>query len=116
MINQYVSRIGSMEKMEEYWNKSATQIRETLRENAREGLTVQRMQQKLVGEVKITPAEVRRYYQSLPQDSIPYIPTQVEVQIITQKPRIPVEEVEEVKNACVSLPIVLTRVKPVSLL
>ena len=55
MINQYVSRIGSMEKMEEYWNKSATQIRETLRENAREGLTVQRMQQKLVGEVKITP-------------------------------------------------------------
>ena len=42
MINQYVSRIGSMEKMEEYWNKSATQIRETLRENAREGLTVQR--------------------------------------------------------------------------
>lgn len=116
MINQYVSRIGSMEKMEEYWNKSATQIRETLRENAREGLTVQRMQQKLVGEVKITPAEVRRYYQSLPQDSIPYIPTQVEVQIITQKPRIPVEEVEEVKNACVSLPIALTRVKPVSLL
>ena len=98
MINQYVSRIGSMEKMEEYWNKSATQIRETLRENAREGLTVQRMQQKLVGEVKITPAEVRRYYQSLPQDSIPYIPTQVEVQIITQKPRIPVEEVEEVKK------------------
>ena len=56
------------------------------------------MQQKLVGEVKITPAEVRRYYQSLPQDSIPYIPTQVEVQIITQKPRIPVEEVEEVKK------------------
>lgn len=98
LINQYVSRIGSMEKMEEYWNKSATQIRETLRENAREGLTVQRMQQKLVGEVKITPAEVRRYYQSLPQDSIPYIPTQVEVQIITQKPRIPVEEVEEVKK------------------
>ena len=98
MINQYVSRIGSMEKMEEYWNKSATQIRETLRENAREGLTVQRMQQKLVGEVKITPAEVRRYYQSLPQDSIPYVPTQVEVQIITQKPRIPVEEVEDVKR------------------
>ena len=68
MINQYVSRIGSMEKMEEYWNKSATQIRETLRENAREGLTVQRMQQKLVGDVKITPAEVRRYFQNLPQD------------------------------------------------
>ena len=98
MINQYVSRIGSLEKMEEYWNKSATQIRETLRENAREGLTVQRMQQELVGDIKITPAEVRRYFQKLPQDSIPYIPTQVEVEIITQKPKIPMEEIEDVKR------------------
>lgn len=98
MINTYINRIGSLEKMEEYFNRSATQIRETLRENAREGLTVQRMQQELVGDIKITPAEVRRYFQKLPQDSIPYIPTQVEVEIITQKPRIPVEEIEDVKR------------------
>lgn len=43
------------------------------------------MQQKLVGDVKVTPAEVRRYFKDLPQDSIPYVPTQVEVQIITQQ-------------------------------
>ena len=57
--------------MEEYFNKTATQIRETLRENARDGLTVQKMQQKLVGDIKVTPAEVRRYFKDLPQDSIP---------------------------------------------
>lgn len=98
MTNMYIENIGSREKMEEYFNKTSTQIREALRENAREGLKVQKMQQKLVGEVKVTPAEVRRYFKDLPQDSIPYIPTQVEVQIITQQPRIPLEEIEEVKS------------------
>jgi len=96
MTNMYIANIGSREKMEEYFNKTSSQIRETLRENAREGLKVQKMQQKLVGEIKITPAEVRRYFKDLPQDSIPYIPTQVEVQIITQQPKIPLEEIEDV--------------------
>lgn len=98
MTNQYIHAIGSKEKMEEYFNKSSNQIRETLRENARDGLTVQKMQQKLAGEIKVTPAQVRRYFKDLPQDSIPYIPTQVEVQIITLQPKIPVSEIEDVKR------------------
>ena len=98
MTNVYIANIGSREKMEEYFNKTSSQIRETLRDNAREGLKVQKMQQKLVGDIKITPAEVRRYFKDLPQDSIPYIPTQVEVQIITQQPKIPLEEIEDVKR------------------
>ena len=98
MTNMYIANIGSREKMEEYFNKTSSQIREALRENAREGLKVQRMQQKLVGENKITPAEVRRHFKDLPQDSIPYVPTQVEVQIITQQPKIPLEEIEDVKS------------------
>lgn len=98
MTNMYINNIGSREKMEEYFNKTSSQIRETLRENAREGLKVQKMQQKLVGDIKVTPAEVRRYFKDLPSDSIPYIPTQVEVQIITQQPTVPVEEIEDVKR------------------
>ena len=98
MTNMYIANIGSREKMEEYFNKTSSQIRETLRENAREGLKVQKMQQKLVGEIKVTPAEVRRYFKDLPQDSIPYIPTQVEVQIITLQPKIPISEIEDVKK------------------
>ncbi|MEG1563231.1 MAG: peptidylprolyl isomerase [Bacteroides sp.] len=96
--NQYIQAIGSKEKMEEYFNKTATQIREALRENARNGLTVQKMQQKLVGDIKVTPAEVRRYFKDLPQDSIPYVQTQVEVQIITRQPKIPLSEIEDVKR------------------
>lgn len=98
MTNVYITNLGSREKMEEYFNKTSSQIRETLRDNARDGLRVQKMQQKLVGEIKVTPAEVRRYFKDLPQDSIPYIPTQVEVQIITQQPKVPLEEIEDVKR------------------
>ena len=89
---------GSKEKLEEYYNKTSTQILDMLRENIRDGLTVQKMQQHIVGEIKITPAEVRRYFKDLPQDSIPFVPTQVEVQIVTLEPKIPLEEVERVKK------------------
>lgn len=98
MTEQYLHVIGSREKMEEYFNKTYTQIRETLRENARAGSTMQKMQQKLVGDIKITPSEVRRYFSNLPPDSIPFIPTQVEVQIITMQPKIPIEEIDDVKK------------------
>ena len=91
-------QIGSKEKMEEYYNKSYTQIREMLRENVKSQKTVVQMQQKIVGDIKLTPAEVRNYFSKLPQDSIPFIPTQVEVQIITQEPKISEEEIERVKS------------------
>lgn len=97
-INNIIRQIGSKEKMEEYFNKTYTQIRETMRESAREQMIVQKMQQKLVGDIKITPSEVRKFFQKIPQDSVPYIATQVEVQIITQEPKIPVAEIEDVKK------------------
>ena len=56
------------------------------------------MQRELVGDIKLTPAEVRIYFKNLPPDSIPSIPTQVEVQIITREPKIKEEEIERVKK------------------
>ncbi|MGL5272044.1 MAG: peptidylprolyl isomerase, partial [Phocaeicola sp.] len=93
-----IDQIGSKEKLEEYYNKTSTQIREMLRENVRDGLIVQKMQQEIVGDIKITPAEVRRYFKDLPQDSIPFIPTQVEVQVVSLQPKIPQEEIDHVKR------------------
>ena len=97
--NWLIDQIGSKEKMEEYYNKTSTQIREMLRENIRNGLIVQKMQQEIIGDIKIVPADVRRYFKNLPQDSIPFVPTQVEVQIVTLEPKIPQEEIERVKKA-----------------
>ena len=93
-----IEQIGSKEKMEEYYNKTSTQIREMLRENVRDGLTMQEMQKKIVGDIKLTPAEVRNYFSKLPQDSIPFVPTHVEVQIITREPKVKEEEIERVKK------------------
>ena len=91
-------QIGSREKMEEYYNMTYTQIREMVRDNVRDGETVRSMQRKIIGDIKLTPAEVRNYFSRLPQDSIPFVPTQVEVQIITQEPKISEEEIERVKK------------------
>ena len=92
-----IDQFGSKEKLEEYYNKSYTQISEMLRDNIREGMRVQQMQQKIIGDIKLTPAEVRNYFSKLPKDSIPFVPTQVEVQIIELMPKITEKEIERVK-------------------
>lgn len=96
-INNAVNQIGSREKLEEYLGKKISQIKEERKEIIREQQVVQEMQRKLVGEIKLTPSEVRRYYNQLPQDSLPTIPTTVEVQIITLEPTIPFEETDAIK-------------------
>ncbi|MCD7973367.1 MAG: peptidylprolyl isomerase [Candidatus Azobacteroides sp.] len=96
-INYYTSQIGSKEKMEEYFRKPTVKIRETLRETVRDNLIVQSMQEKIIGEIKITPTEVRKYYSKLPADSIPFIPTQVEVQVVTIEPKPTLQEIDRVK-------------------
>ena len=101
-VEQYLERmisvIGSREKLEEYHKKNISQIRADLRESYRERQMVQGMQQKLVENLAVTPAEVRRYFKDMPQDSIPFVPTEVEVQIITQQPRVDPEEVNRIKE------------------
>lgn len=96
-INYYVQQVGSKEKFEEYMNMTSTQIREKWREEVRNEMIADKMKQEIVGDIKVTPAQVRRYFNQLPSDSIPYIPTQVEVQIITQQPKIPQAEIDRVK-------------------
>ena len=95
-LERMISMIGSREKLEEYQKKSMSQIRADLRETYRENQLVQGMQHKLTKDITVSPAEVRRYFQNMPQDSIPFVPTEVEVQIITQTPRIEQEEINRV--------------------
>ena len=97
-IENMISVIGSREKLEEYQGKTLSQIRSELRDSYRERQMVQGMQRKLVGDIAVTPAEVRRYFKDMPLDSIPFVPTEVEVQIITQQPRVEQEEINRVKE------------------
>ena len=96
-MNMAVNQMGSREKLEEYMGKKFSQIKEERKETVREQQIVQQMQQKLIGEIKLTPAEIRKYFNQLPKDSLPTIPTTVEVQIVTMEPKIPFEETDAIK-------------------
>jgi len=97
-INYVLSQIGSVEKMEEYFGKSMEQIKEDLRPSSRNSLIISNVQEELVKNVKVTPSEVRRFFSKLPADSIPFIPTQVETQILIIEPKISVAEIENIKS------------------
>ena len=97
-IEYMVEQIGSREKLEEYRKQSLSQIRQSMRDDLRDQLLIQRMKQKLVENITVTPAEVRRYFKDLPEDSIPFVPTEVEVQILTLTPRVAPEEINRVKD------------------
>ncbi len=97
-LNYYINQIGSKEKMEEYFRKTSSEIREEMMTTVRNQMIIQQMQQKLTADIKPTPADIRRYYNSLPLDSIPVMPAQVEVQILSFEPPVPVEETERVKQ------------------
>ena len=96
-INYYISQIGSKEKMEEYFRKTSSEIREEMMTMVRNQMIIQQMQAKLTENINPTPAEIRRYYNALPQDSIPMVPAQVEVQILSVEPAVPIEETERIK-------------------
>ena len=97
-INERILLAGSKEKLEEYMKMTLVQIREEFFDQYKNKLTEKKMREKLTSDVKVTPAEVRRYFKSVPEDSLPLIPTQVEVQLLVQQPRIHQEEIDRIKN------------------
>lgn len=97
-INYWIQMIGSREKLEEYKRQSISEMRTELRDALRDRMRMQEMRKHLVADITVTPAEVRRYFNNLPEDSIPFVPTEVEVQIITQTPIVEQEEINRVKG------------------
>ena len=89
---------GSRERLEEYKHQPLSQIRNELREEMKDRQMVQKMKAKLVEDIAVTPADVRRYFKDMSADSIPFVPTEVEVQIIQQTPVIEQEELNRVKD------------------
>lgn len=94
----FMTQLGSKEKMEEYFRKSTPELRESLIEMMRNGERVRQVQRSLTSNIKTTPSEVRHYFNDLPTDSLPFVPLQVEVQIMTVNPPVPREEIEDVKS------------------
>ncbi len=96
-LEEFVSILGSREKVEEHFGMTWAQKREQLFENFKDEMMIAEVRRGLVKDIKVTPAMVRKHFKDVPQDSLPFVPTKVEVQIITREPLITPEEIERVK-------------------
>ncbi|MBR1388302.1 MAG: peptidylprolyl isomerase, partial [Prevotella sp.] len=98
-INYWLEMVdGSRERLEEYKHQTISQMRQEMRQEFKDRQKVQKMKQQLVEDIAVTPSDVRRYFAALPQDSLPFVPTEVEVQIVAQTPRVEAEEINRVKD------------------
>ena len=97
-INYWTQLVGSKEKLEEYRQKTVTQMRQEMHDDFKNRQLIQRMRESLVKDITVSPAQVRNYFRTLPADSVPFVPTEVELEIITNQPRIPMAEIERVKK------------------
>ena len=97
-IDYYMQMLGSKESIEAWSGRTMAQYRTLLRKKYRDQEMMRGAQQRLTKNVKVTPADIREFLKTYPEDSIPMIPTQVEVQIITAIPQPSREEVERIEN------------------
>jgi peptidyl-prolyl cis-trans isomerase SurA len=85
-IQYYVGMLGSEEKFEAFYGKRISVFKDELRDDVKNQLLAQKMQQKVTGETKLTPSEVRIFFSTLPIDSLPLINSELEIGHIVRKP------------------------------
>jgi peptidyl-prolyl cis-trans isomerase SurA len=78
-MNYFIAQIGSAQKLEEYYNKSLKDLKDDLRRQIRDQLVAEEMRKKIVGSISVTPREIRKFFNQIPTDSLPYYSTEVEV-------------------------------------
>jgi peptidyl-prolyl cis-trans isomerase SurA len=87
-INYYVSMLGSKEQFEEYYNKPIEVIKEDFRDDIKDQMLAQRMKNKIVEGLTVTPTEVRDFFKKIPKDSLPYYNTEYELSQIVIKVKV----------------------------
>jgi len=85
-MNIIMQNIGSKEEVEQAYGKSLEEIREELFDPIREQLIIQKMQSELTADIEVSPAEVKKFFEQIPRDSLPYFSTEVKVAQIVKKP------------------------------
>jgi len=97
-LQYFISQIGSKEELEKYYNKSLVEIKNDLRSVIREQILTQQVKGNITSSIRITPSEVKQYYNDIPKDSLPLIESEIRYAVITKKPVITREEKAYAKN------------------
>lgn len=102
-MNYMVQRFGSEKNIVEAYGKSIENLKNELRQQVKDQKIVEKMQQTISGNVKITPAEVRKFFNAIPKDSLPYIPSEVEVGHIVKKGTVTREQKDKLRQQLLDL-------------
>jgi peptidyl-prolyl cis-trans isomerase SurA len=78
-IRYFVNMYGSKEKLEEALGKTTYQLKDENRDLIKEQMMAERMQSKVMGNISVTPSEVRAFFNQIPKDSLPFFPATVEL-------------------------------------
>lgn len=97
-IRYFAQQIGGDRKLEEYYGKSIAEIKSDFRQQVHDQLLMQQMQQRVTADVSLTPRDVKRYFERIPEDSIPLIGTEVEYAVILRVPKASEEEDRRVRR------------------
>jgi peptidyl-prolyl cis-trans isomerase SurA len=97
-IRYFVSQLGSEQKLEEFYGKTITEIKSEFHDQIADQLMVQQMQQTVVGDVRVTPREVQRFFDRIPADSVPLINAEVEFAQIVRIPKATEDEERRVRR------------------
>ncbi len=102
-LSMFINQFGSQEKLEAYYDKSLLEIKQELHDIVKEQLLAQQVQGNIVMNVTVTPSEIRSFYRSMPEDSIPLIKTEFKIAQIVKKPPISIDERIRVKEQLLEL-------------
>jgi peptidyl-prolyl cis-trans isomerase SurA len=102
-LQYFIGMIGSQEALEEYFGKSILEIKSDMRESVRENMLTRQMQGTITADIRVTPSEVRNFFNSLPRDSIPFIDSKIEISQITMYPNVDEEAVFQTKQKLLDL-------------
>ena len=97
-IQYYVGMLGSEEKFEAFYGKRISVFKDELRDDVKDQLLAQKMQQKVTGDTKLTPSEVKAFYNTLPLDSLPLVNSELEIGHIVRRPPISDEAKKVVRD------------------
>ncbi|MFN3403417.1 MAG: peptidylprolyl isomerase [Cytophagaceae bacterium] len=97
-MKYFIQQIGSEEKLEKMYNKTIDQLKSELRKQVKEQLIIQKMQDNITSHVKVTPAEVKKFFNEIPKDSLPYFSTEAEIGQIVKIPKVSKEKKFEART------------------
>jgi len=97
-MRYFISQFGSQEKLEKFYDKSVIEFKTELSEVIEEQLKIQEVQRTITEYTKVTPSEVKKFFRTMPNDSIPLISSVVKIAQIVKKPPISYQERFEVQE------------------